>query len=103
MENWAENIEQAHETVRTLAAVGISMQEVTDSLLADGVQKFCELFDKLLAAVEMITCPFGGRALAMAKPSRRRTGDEREFVFELEVHDRIILPSSRRPRRAIGP
>lgn len=63
-ENWAENIEQAYETMRTLAAVGISMQEVTDSLLADGVQKFCEPFDKLLAAVDKEA---GG-------PVRERTG-----------------------------
>ncbi|MGH7964936.1 MAG: bifunctional transaldolase/phosoglucose isomerase [Candidatus Binatia bacterium] len=51
-ENWAENIEQARETMKTLAEVGISMKEVTDSLLADGVQKFSEPFDKLLTAIE---------------------------------------------------
>ena len=51
-ENWAENLDQARETMQTLAAVGISMHEVTDFLLADGVQKFSEAFDKLLAAVE---------------------------------------------------
>ena len=51
-ENWAERLEQAQETMRTLAAVGISMKEVTDHLLSDGVQKFSEAFDKLLAAVE---------------------------------------------------
>ena len=63
-ENWAENIEQAHETMRTLAAVGISMKEVTDSLLADGVQKFCEPFDKLLAAVEKKRAALLGSGLA---------------------------------------
>ncbi len=51
-ENWVENIEQARETMETLAEVGISMKEAMDSLLADGVQKFSEAFDKLLAAVE---------------------------------------------------
>ena len=51
-ENWAENIEQAEETMVTLADVGISMKDVTDHLLADGVKKFSDAFDKLLAAVE---------------------------------------------------
>ncbi len=51
-ENWAENIEHARGTMETLAEVGISMKEATDFLLADGVQKFSDAFDKLLAAVE---------------------------------------------------
>ena len=51
-ENWAENIEQAEETMGTLGQVGISMKEATDHLLADGVKKFSDAFDKLLAAVE---------------------------------------------------
>ena len=51
-ENWAENIEQARETLDTLAEVGISFEEVTDHLLDDGVKKFSDAFDKLLGAVE---------------------------------------------------
>ncbi len=51
-ENWAENIEQARETLDTLAEVGISLEEVTDHLLDDGVKKFSDAFDKLLGAVE---------------------------------------------------
>ena len=51
-ENWAENIEQAEETMVTLGEVGISMKDATDHLLADGVMKFSDAFDKLLAAVE---------------------------------------------------
>src|SRR5262249_35574611 len=51
-ENWAENIETARETMATLGEVGISMAEVTDTLLADAVQKFCDPFDKLLGSVE---------------------------------------------------
>jgi transaldolase/glucose-6-phosphate isomerase len=51
-ENWAENIEQARETMATLAEVGISMKEVTDTLLADAVKKFSDPFDKLLGSVE---------------------------------------------------
>ncbi|HEX9868678.1 MAG TPA: bifunctional transaldolase/phosoglucose isomerase [Candidatus Tectomicrobia bacterium] len=51
-ENWAENSKRATETMRTLAAVGISMKDATDYLLTDGVKKFSEAFDKLLGAVE---------------------------------------------------
>ncbi len=51
-ENWAENIEQAQDTMRTLGQVGISMKQCTDFLLKDGVQKFAEAFDKLLTSVE---------------------------------------------------
>ncbi len=52
IENWAENIEQARETMATLAEVGISMKEVTETLLADAVKKFSDPFDKLLGSVE---------------------------------------------------
>jgi transaldolase/glucose-6-phosphate isomerase len=38
--------------METLERVGISMQEVTEKLLDDGVRLFAEAFDKLLAAVE---------------------------------------------------
>jgi transaldolase len=36
----------------TLKQLGISMQEVADKLLAEGLQLFSDAFDKLLAAVE---------------------------------------------------
>jgi transaldolase/glucose-6-phosphate isomerase len=51
-ENWEESIEQAHETMRILAQVNISMEEVMDTLLREGVEKFSEAFDKLLSALE---------------------------------------------------
>jgi transaldolase/glucose-6-phosphate isomerase len=47
-----EDIEAAHDTIETLAQVGISMKEVTDKLLQDGVKLFSEAFDKLLSAVD---------------------------------------------------
>jgi transaldolase/glucose-6-phosphate isomerase len=46
------NLEQAHETMGTLARAGISMKQVTDQLVADGVRLFADAFDKLLAAVD---------------------------------------------------
>src|SRR5438552_19217091 len=36
----------------TLEQVGISMKEVTETLLADAVKKFSDPFDKLLGSVE---------------------------------------------------
>ena len=48
----SEGLEEAQDTMETLERVGISMQEVTDKLLVDGVRLFAEAFDKLLAAVE---------------------------------------------------
>ena len=46
-----DDLEDAHHTMDSLAEVGISMKEVTDQLLVDGVKIFVEAFAKLLAAV----------------------------------------------------
>jgi transaldolase/glucose-6-phosphate isomerase len=43
-----EDIESAHDTMEILEQVGISMKEVTDKLLDEGVRLFAEPFDKLL-------------------------------------------------------
>jgi transaldolase/glucose-6-phosphate isomerase len=48
-----EDIEGAHDTMEDLAKVGVSMQDITENLLQEGVQLFAEAFDKLLSAVEM--------------------------------------------------
>jgi transaldolase/glucose-6-phosphate isomerase len=47
-----EDTDDARGTMATLAELGISMKEVTDRLLADGVRLFADAFDKLLKAVE---------------------------------------------------
>jgi transaldolase/glucose-6-phosphate isomerase len=47
-----DNIEGARATLRTLEHVGISLTEVTDQLLEDGVTLFRKAFDGLLAAVD---------------------------------------------------
>lgn len=47
-----DNVEQARETLTKLVAEGVNLSEVTDELLRQGVAKFSEPFDKLLAAVE---------------------------------------------------
>ena len=51
-ENWGDNIGTAHATMKALADVGISMKEVTETLLTDAVKKFCDPFDTLLAAID---------------------------------------------------
>jgi transaldolase/glucose-6-phosphate isomerase len=45
-----ENVEAAAETMANLEKVGISMKEVTDKLLVDGVKLFADAFNKLLEA-----------------------------------------------------
>ena len=46
-----EDVDGAFDTMATLAGTGISMKDVTDKLLAQGVQLFSDAFDKLLSAV----------------------------------------------------
>ena len=47
-----ENLEEAADTMAALARAGISMKEVTDKLVRDGVRLFSEAFDKLLSAID---------------------------------------------------
>ena len=51
-ENWAEQVAEAKGVVARLAEAGIPLREVTDALLAEGVRKFVEPMDKLLASIE---------------------------------------------------
>jgi transaldolase len=46
-----ENVADARQVMATLAAVGISIDQVTDDLVTQGVKLFVEPFEKLLAAV----------------------------------------------------
>ena len=57
-----EDVESAADTMATLAEVGISMKEVTDKLLIEGVQLFSDAFGKLLKAVEKQTRRQGRQA-----------------------------------------
>jgi len=47
-----EDVEEAQATLETLERIGISMKEVTDRLLDEGLQLFMEAFDTLLMAVD---------------------------------------------------
>ena len=44
-------VDEARRTMAELAAVGIKLDEVTDRLLAEGVEKFAVPFDRLLASL----------------------------------------------------
>ena len=46
------DVEDAREIIEALERVGISLNDVTDTLLEDGVTLFSEAFDSLLAAVD---------------------------------------------------
>jgi len=46
-----EDLEGARSTLAALERNGISMKQVTDQLVADGVEQFADAFDKLLSAV----------------------------------------------------
>jgi len=52
-----EDVPGAGQIMKTLAQLGISIDELTDKLTADGVRLFAEAFDKLLKAVEKNTQP----------------------------------------------
>lgn len=47
-----EDIDSAFDTMAALAQAGVSMKDVADKLLDEGVQLFSDAFDKLLKAVE---------------------------------------------------
>src|SRR5882724_5155951 len=47
-----ENVEGANETMTDLETAGISMKEVTEKLVVDGVKLFADAFKQLIAAVE---------------------------------------------------
>lgn len=57
-----ENIEAARDTMQALQHAGVSMKEVTDQLLKDGVRQFSEAFDNLLMATCAGNCQGGSGA-----------------------------------------
>ncbi len=54
-ETLTEDLDGAKQVMKSLAEVGISIDQATDKLTDDGVRLFEEAFDKLLAAVEKST------------------------------------------------
>jgi len=54
-ESLTTDLEDAQGTLDSLARVGISLSEVTEHVLAEGVRLFAEPFDKLLRALEKMS------------------------------------------------
>lgn len=50
--NWSNKLETAENQLALLGEMGISLDDATEFLLHDGVQKFADAFDQLLGAVE---------------------------------------------------
>lgn len=47
-----DGLDDAHKSMQQLESAGVSMKQVTDALLVDGVKQFSDAFAKLIAAVE---------------------------------------------------
>jgi transaldolase/glucose-6-phosphate isomerase len=47
-----EGVDDARRVVETLDRIGVSLSDVTDKLLADGITSFCTAFDNVLAATQ---------------------------------------------------
>ena len=60
-----QDVADSEETMKALAAAGVSIDQVTDKLLADGVKSFADSFTQLLANVEE------KKALLLAQGSER--------------------------------
>jgi transaldolase / glucose-6-phosphate isomerase len=56
-----EGLDDAHRVVEALDRIGVSLSDVTDKLLTDGITLFCTAFDNVLAATQrMIDRPRDG-------------------------------------------
>ncbi len=52
VDSWERTLANAEQTIRALEGLGISMKEVTDQLLREGIEKFIEPFNQLLASID---------------------------------------------------
>ena len=50
--DWTKTRAAAKETMKSLEAVGISMKDVTDTLLKEGIKKFIDPFNELIDSIE---------------------------------------------------
>ncbi|HXJ91361.1 MAG TPA: transaldolase [Terriglobia bacterium] len=78
-----ENVEEAARTMASLGAAGISMKEVTDKLVDDGVRLFSEAFDTLLGSVGQKTSRAGGNGAPAAGAGPRHDSPLAEPVGAL--------------------
>lgn len=76
----SQGLEDARLTMDALEQAGISMKEVTDRLLADGVKAFADSFDKLMANLAQKRCLLLAKALSHTRAS---LGGYRDSVQKL--------------------
>src|SRR6195256_3810552 len=79
-----EDLPGARKTMADLAAVGISMKEVTDKLTKDGVKLFADAFDQLLQAVEKNAQP---KAPGAVNPQNASLPTELDSAVKKNVED----------------
>jgi transaldolase len=58
------NVDQAAQTIAAIEKAGVSMKDVTDKLLADGLASFQKSFDTLLAGLTTKTKALGKELVA---------------------------------------
>ncbi len=78
-----ENVEEAARSMAALGAAGISMKEVTDKLVDDGVRLFSEAFDTLLGAVGQKTSRAGANGGGSTGAGQRKGSPVEEPVGAL--------------------
>jgi transaldolase/glucose-6-phosphate isomerase len=76
-----DDIEAAHDHMDTLQKLGVSMDQVTANLLAEGLQIFSDAFQQLLTAVEKST-----QGLVTAKVSRQTYKLPAEIASLVKTH-----------------
>ena len=75
-----QDFQCALDALRSLGALGISLDRITDELVEDGVRQFADAFDKLLGAVARRR-----RAQAEGEASIRFGSDELEEAYKAEM------------------
>jgi len=78
-----EDLEEAADSMASLAPAGISMKDVTDKLVQDGVRLFSDAFDKLLGAVDQKAAP---KEAQDEKPVAGKDRDLAALEINLERH-----------------
>jgi transaldolase/glucose-6-phosphate isomerase len=80
------DVTEAMDTLEALQKAGVSLKQVTDDLLADGLKKFVEPFTKLLKAVER-RCREANKAKINAQSSALPAGLAAEVAAKLKEWD----------------
>lgn len=106
-----QGLAEAQAVLAKMAEVDLSLRAVTDALLADGVTKFADAFDKLLGAVEQRRQQILGARLAQlavsgaddtAVKGRLETLRKEGYVRRMWAHDARLYGASRADDPAVA-